>query len=203
MALVDKDADNYVEKPGSSLNEVLAFCLLGGHGIRMESNKAAWSAIREAGLLFDGRRPSADEFEQVLRQPMEVDGRMQRYRFPAAKARLLAEGLRAIEDASPIRTTARETRDALMAVKGIGPKTASWIVRNWLGADDVAIIDVHVHRVGLHLGLFAKNWKLPRDYGRMESRFLDFAAGLGVPAPLLDATIWREARIMHDYYRAA
>lgn len=203
MALVDADADNYVAEPGTSLNEVLAFCLLGGHGIRMESNEAAWSAVREAGLLVEGRRPDSGELEQVLRRPMDVDGRMQRFRFPAAKARLLAGALQAIEDASPLRTTSRETRDALMAVKGIGPKTASWIVRNWLGADDVAIIDVHVHRVGLHLGLFAKSWKLPRDYGRMESRFLDFAVGLGIPASLLDATIWREARIMHDYYGAA
>jgi thermostable 8-oxoguanine DNA glycosylase len=169
----------------------------------MESNEAAWRVLLDAGLLEPGRRPSEREIEVLLRQPMEVCERIQRYRFPAAKARILAGALAAIEDFPPEIGNARGFRDVLMRIKGIGPKTASWVVRNWLGADDVAIIDVHVHRVGLYLGLFQGEWKLPRDYCRMEERFLAFAKALGIRASLLDATIWREARIMHGWFEAA
>jgi endonuclease III len=47
-----------------------------------------------------------------------------------------------------------------MSLPGIGPKTASWIARNWLDADDVAILDIHIMRVGQVIGLFplSKRW---------------------------------------------
>ena len=43
-------------------------------------------------------------------------------------------------------------RDWLLAIPGIGPKTASWIVRNRTGSSAVAIIDVHILRAGTSAG---------------------------------------------------
>jgi thermostable 8-oxoguanine DNA glycosylase len=83
-----------------------------------------------------------------------------------------------------------------MGLPGIGPKTASWIVRNWTGTDEVAILDVHVLRAGQLMGLFPREIKLPRDYGRLEQIFLEFSKALNVRASLLDAIIWREMRIL-------
>jgi thermostable 8-oxoguanine DNA glycosylase len=83
-----------------------------------------------------------------------------------------------------------------MELPGIGPKTASWIARNWLGTDEVAILDVHVLRAGTMMGLFPKNYRMPRDYVFLEERFLALANALNVKASFLDAIIWREMRIL-------
>ncbi|MGK7863061.1 hypothetical protein [Falsiroseomonas sp. E2-1-a4] len=66
-----------------------------------------------------------------------------------------------------------------MRLNGIGPTTASWIARNWLGAASVAILDIHVIRAGQLIGLFEQEVRLPRDYFGMERRFLDFAEAVG------------------------
>jgi thermostable 8-oxoguanine DNA glycosylase len=81
-----------------------------------------------------------------------------------------------------------------MTIRGIGPKTASWITRNWLGCDQVAILDIHIIRAGLLIGLFKVDQKVERDYEAMEARFLAFAKALDVRPSLLDAVMWRSMR---------
>jgi thermostable 8-oxoguanine DNA glycosylase len=188
------DDDRYVSRPGSPLLDDVAFCILGGFGISMEVNQAAFERLKEASAL----NPPSDArtIEDLLLEPLDVNGRPVRYRFPRQRAARLAEALHRLKgipagDLSPL-----DLRDALMELPGIGPKTASWIVRNWTGSDAVAILDVHVIRAGQIMGLFPKTVSLPRDYAVLERRFLDFAAALRVPASYLDALIWREMRIL-------
>lgn len=88
----------------------------------------------------------------------------------------------------------RALRDRLMTFEGIGPKTASWIVRNHLDSDEVAIIDVHVLRACRLMSLFPDEISLPRDYESLEERFLDFAKAIKVRSSLLDAVMWAETR---------
>jgi len=116
------------------------------------------------------------------------------YRFPRQRAQRLVEALRALQAQPPPTLDSRAFRDSLMAIKGIGPKTASWIARNHLGAKSVAILDVHVIRAGRIIGLFGKNERLPRDYHRMEERFLEFAQAIGACPAILDAVMWRAMR---------
>jgi thermostable 8-oxoguanine DNA glycosylase len=87
----------------------------------------------------------------------------------------------------------RALRNALLELPGIGPKTASWITRNWLDADDIAILDVHILRAMRLLSLIGEA-KLPRDYARIEAIFVDFARALGVRASILDAVMWQHMR---------
>ncbi|MER0240076.1 hypothetical protein [Fulvimarina sp. MAC8] len=194
LAATEDPADDYVRRDDSPLHHEVAFCLLGGFGIRMEVNEAAYAACLGRGLLDPGRRPAAAEVEAVLSTPLEVGARTVRYRFPRQRSGRLAQALRAIEDSPPPTDTPRRFRDALMEVPGIGPKTASWIARNWMGADDVAILDIHVLRAGFAMNLFPANATLPGDYDALENRFLAFAAAIGVRPSLLDAVIWREMR---------
>lgn len=194
LAATEDPTDDYVRRDGCPLHHEVAFCLLGGFGIRMEVNEAAYAACLGRGLLDPGRRPTASEIEATLLAPLDVGGRAVRYRFPRQRSERLADALRSIEDSPPTTATARGFRDALMAIPGIGPKTASWIARNWLGADDVAILDVHVLRAGVAMNLFPADARLPGDYGALEDRFLAFADAIGVRASLLDAVIWREMR---------
>ncbi|MEQ8749015.1 MAG: hypothetical protein RIC52_04490 [Amphiplicatus sp.] len=190
------DGDAYVSPPGTPLIEDVAFCILGGYGVKMEVNRAAFKRISESGMLNEGWEPKSEDIEALLRIPLDVAGRKVRYRFPRQKALRLAEAIRRVREFPPFSDDARACRDALMALPGVGPKTASWIVRNWRGSNEVAILDIHVMRAGQIIGLFPQDARLPRDYGVLESRFLEFAEALDVPASLLDAIMWREMRVL-------
>jgi N-glycosylase/DNA lyase len=194
---------------GQTLAEELVACLLGGYGVPAEINYAAFVAVREAGLIREDTPPDARQLEKVLRTPLQVGGRTVAYRFVVQRARYVSAALRALPclmlDGSP----GKAIRDHLLALPGVGYKTASWIVRNHFEAEDVAIIDVHVRRAGLLIGLFEEFHDPARHYRIMENRFLCFAEALGVRTSLLDAVIWsqmREAgawtRSLHPYWPA-
>lgn len=117
-----------------------------------------------------------------------------RYRFARQKSRYLALAVGRIRTASPPLDRGRSLRDWLMDIPGIGWKTASWISRNWLDADDVAILDIHVCRAGQLAGIFRPDARLPRDYRVLETLFIDWSIALGLRPSVLDAVIWREMR---------
>ena len=117
--------------------------------------------------------------------------RQVRYRFAAQKARFLAAALPEVQ-APPAFETGRQLRDWLMKLSGVGPKTASWIARNWKDADDVAILDIHIMRIGQVLGLFPRELTVERHYLELEALFLQFSEALDVRASELDAVIWYE-----------
>ncbi len=175
---------------GRTLAEEVAACLLGGHGIPATVGLAAYDRMRERGALSRGAASEA-ELEALLKEPLDVDGRSIRYRFAAQKARYLAAAL-PLAHAAPKFEAGRQLRDWLLAVPGIGHKTASWIARNWLDADDVAILDIHIMRVGQAIGLFPKNLTVERHYAELEKRFLCLSTSLDVRASELDAVIWWE-----------
>lgn len=177
-----------------SLASEIGFCLLGGYGITAEMNHAVHDRLTGEGLFRAGRRPSAPTIEALLREPVVVQGRPRRYRFPRQRAQRLATALAMIEDDPPDATDAVRFRRDLMRIPGIGPKTASWVARNWLGSDEVAILDIHIIRAGLLIGLFDASMRVPRDYETMERRFLAFCAALGAKPSLLDALMWRAMR---------
>ena len=173
---------------GRSLPEELAACLLGGYGMPAELGLAAYRRLRDRGLL--GTVPTVTALEAALSEPfVTARGVTRRYRFPRQKARYLAGSLQAIQKANPPDSDLA-LRDLLLELPGIGPKTASWVVRNHRASNAVAIIDVHILRAGRHVGLFPVSWHPQRHYFQLEAAFLDFAAALDVPASLLDALIW-------------
>ena len=172
---------------GRTFIEEVAACLLGGYGISAEIGLAAFKRLRDSGLLAAGY--SAARIERALLQPFFHDGRSRRYRFARQKATYLAESLCAL-DGVELPTNDVELRNLLMTLKGVGPKTASWIVRNYRGSDSVAIIDVHILRAGRHIGLFDKKLRPDQHYLRLENDFLAFAAAIEVRPALLDALMW-------------
>ena len=158
-----------------------------------DSTVRGWNAI---GYRITGK---PREMQVDLQVPLEVDsivqnGRPVRYRFPHQRARRLAVALGMIEDEPPPTDDALGFRRHLMRIPGIGPKTASWITRNWLGSDEVAILDIHIIRAGLLIGLFDRSMRVPRDYEALERRFLEFCGALSARPSLLDAVMWRAMR---------
>ncbi|MBN9458127.1 MAG: hypothetical protein J0I54_15955 [Bosea sp.] len=171
----------------TSLRGEVAFCLLSGFGIRAEVARAAYHKLTDMGVL-EGM-PDAATIREVLEQPLDVGGRKVRYRFPRVRAEYLHGALRVLSSITPAQNGIALRRQ-LLQIKGIGPKTASFVVRNHLLSDEVAILDIHLIRAGQIARIFPRNLRLPSDYMKLEARFLAFAAACGVPASILDIAIW-------------
>ena len=182
---------------GSTLAEEVAACLLGGHGIHHQVGLAAFAAVREHGLLERASR--AEEIERVLRAPLRVGQRTVGYRFPRQKAAFLSAALDGVFHGDPPES-AGELRRWLLRLPGVGPKTSGWIVRNYLGNDEVAIIDIHVYRTGIEAGVFDCAWTPGRDYERLEALFVCWAKTGGVRTADLDAVVWSERARRGDVY---
>ena len=193
ISRASEPVDGFVGREVSLAHEV-GFCILGGYGITAEVNHAVHSMMIGEGIFVEGRRPGSDEIEALLRRPVVVGERSIRYRFPRQRAVRLSHALASIADDPPPSDDAVAFRGHLMRIPGIGPKTASWITRNWLGSNEVAILDIHIIRAGLLMGLFERPVRLPRDYETLERRFLQFCAALGANPSLVDAVMWRAMR---------
>jgi N-glycosylase/DNA lyase len=172
---------------GVDLREELAACLLGGYGIPAEMGLRAFARLKSAGLL-DGKATKS-EIGVELARPFKVGDREARYRFHTQKASYLNGALAGLDE---IDTKCGDValRDALIDLPGIGPKTASWIVRNHRASNEVAIIDIHLHRAGQMMNLFDVESEPTRHYFDLEARFLAFCKAMGVAASILDALIW-------------
>lgn len=179
-------------KIGSTFQEEVVACLLGGHGITAEMALAAFDQLKAEGLLCG--MPTKDEIATALRKPLQIGQKTIHYRFPNRRAEFIASALEKLHCVKVLPQGGRAMRDFLMAFDGIGPKTASWIVRNWLDADDVAIIDIHVQRACVLAKVFSGELTPARHYFRMEERFLEFAAAIRTRASTLDNLVWNYMR---------
>lgn len=178
-------------KLGATLKEEVGACLLGGHGIPANVGIAAFHHVRERGA-FGEQPPSEETLHEWLREPLMIEGRQVRYRFAKQKARYLSAALQKLSAERPPLATGKELRDWLLDIPGIGYKTASWVARNWLDADDVAILDIHILRAGLLGKFFESSLTVERNYLELEEQFIRFSKGLGVRASELDALMWLE-----------
>ncbi|MEJ0058417.1 MAG: hypothetical protein WDM79_01985 [Terricaulis sp.] len=172
---------------GADLIEEVAACVLGGYGIPAELGLAAFARLRDDGLLSGDA--TAAELERALLSPFYVRGTQRSYRFARQKAKHLEQALRLVQR-NAFAVSGRELRDQLLSLPGVGLKTASWIVRNHLNSDDVAILDVHVVRACAGMGLFPASASPQRNYYELEKLFLMFCSRLAEPASLVDALIW-------------
>lgn len=178
---------------GTTLGEEVTACILGGHGMPAEVGLAAYDRLRTRGLIAPGIQ--RELIESALKEPLNVCGRVVKYRFASQKARYLSIALGRLHSAKDLECrSAIQLRRWLMDLPGVGPKTASWIVRNWLHSDDVAILDTHIVRAGQLMGVFGYDVALPRDYMLLEQRFISFAQAVGVKTSVLDALMWLHMR---------
>lgn len=181
-------------RTGANLQEEVAFCLLSGHGITAEMAWAAFDHLRSHGVFHRGSKEG--EIASLLAQPHRCGSRTIRYRFPNRRGHFVAEAIRAIRESDSLPENGKQLRDWLLALPGIGPKTASFIVRNWCECDEVAVIDIHVQRAGLAAGFFREEMRPEKHYFAMERRFIAFAEALGEKASFLDLLMWSSMRRM-------
>jgi len=178
---------------GKTLEEEVVACLLGGYGVPAEVALAAFDRLRTRGLLSN-RPSSSDVISQSLQEPLTISGRSVKYRFWSQKARYIASALQILHERPAPRDSADNLRQYLLRIPGVGFKIASWIVRNWLGSDEVAILDIHIVRAGRLMNLYSAKDHVTRNYLDMERRFLTLARAMNTHAADLDALIWFEMR---------
>lgn len=195
QAWLDSKQNKYsLYRLGASLQEEVAACLLGGHGIPSEVGLAAYRRVKEKGLLAK-EPPILEEVTAALKEPLKVGERQIQYRFWKQKSHYLCESLKAISKGTPPSDDHKIFRNWLVDnLLGVGPKTASWITRNWLSSNNVAIIDIHIQRAGLYAGFFEQSFSVEKNYYLMEDRFLQFASALDIKPAMLDTLIWRQMK---------
>lgn len=97
----EEDPEDYISPKGTRLADDLAFCLLGGYGVKMELNRAAWEHLYDAGVFRADPVPSRNEIEALLSTPLQVNGRPHKYRYPKQRADRLHTALNAIRERPP------------------------------------------------------------------------------------------------------
>lgn len=176
---------------GATFREEICACLLGGYGIPASIGLAAFEHLKREGL-FENNTPNLKEIVEMLSSPLKMQNRYVRYRFAKQKARYIHAALMKLDHEEPIEHNGKNLRNWLLEIPGVGFKTASWIARNWLGADDVAILDIHIYRAGVIGGYLTPTKTMSKDYLCLEDQFITFSRALGVRTSELDAVMWQE-----------
>lgn len=179
---------------GCTLAEEVAACLLGGHGLPAEVGLAAFARVRDDLRATKGELLSVEALERSLTKPLAIGGRQVRYRFARQKARYLSGALAGLRHINEQALGDVDFRDALCMLPGIGPKTASWIVRNRRGSDRIAVLDIHIVRACQLMKVFPERADPARHYVDLERRFLEFCTGAGARASVMDAVMWATMR---------
>ncbi len=206
-------ADLYCEKVEALVslarNDVeheILFCLLGGSGVTYEHSRSAAKIVADLepfseswddDRLFEA---IASNLSRPQFEPPRRDGTLRRYRFPQRKALLIVNARRWIRQHAPLDerlqtpSSAKERRQILCGCPGIGPKTASWLLRNLGWGEQLAILDVHLVRALSDAGRIGRDVQLPRDYEAIEDAFLEWCRELGAPPAAFDLFAWEWQR---------
>ncbi len=189
----------------SGLRHELVFCLLGGHGVTFELALSATDVVM-ALCPFDSvwsseelRNQIAVELAEAQFDPRRKDGGFRRYRYPNRKADLLVAARDWVLEQGGLSDRLKsvgcefERRDWLCACPGVGPKSASWLLRNTGYAQRLAILDVHILRAMAEADRLPP-MQLPRDYEPIEAGFVEWCDELEAPVPDLDLFLWEWQR---------
>jgi hypothetical protein len=189
-----------------AFRDELVFCLLGGHGVTYELTSSVLPVVRRLDIFAarwtPGRleRVIARELARPQFEPRRSDGSLRRYRFPNRKARLLVAAREWLLQECPVTLQLRDLddergrRELLCRCPGIGPKSASWLLRNTGYASELAILDVHVIRAMREYGYAEDGITLPRDYDRLEGSFLAWCGTLDARPDAFDLFLWEWQR---------
>lgn len=185
---------------GRSLEEEVVYCILGGYGIPAEVGLAAAERVCRALPDLSGEFNRHARFQELLTHPLRIGNRAVKYRFAAQRAEYLARALAMLPSIEEAAISDLALRNALLGLPGVGPKTASWIVRNRRASNEVAILDVHIVRACRIMGIFPHAADPVRLYFELEQRFLEFCRATGSAASSMDAVMWSTMRALSQKF---
>lgn len=185
----DKNKKNLNQhRIGNTIIEEIVACLLGGYGMPSELGMLAFNRFRNESLIR--KNIEFTKIKKALSTPFLLNnGKLKIYRFFNQKSIYIHKFLnRSDLDQIPVENDII-LRDWLLTINGVGPKTASWITRNWLQSENVAILDIHILRAGKIAGFF-KHIDVTKKYFDLERCFINFCTILEVPPSDMDAIMW-------------
>jgi thermostable 8-oxoguanine DNA glycosylase len=185
---------------GRSLEEEVVYCILGGYGIPAEVGLAAAERVCKALPELSDAVCRRSLLQSLLNRPLEIAGRPVRYRFAAQRSGYLERALSMLSGIEEGALSDGALRNALLKLPGVGPKTASWIVRNRRSSSEVAILDVHIVRACKIMGIFPHTADPARRYLELEERFLEFCRLTGSAASSMDAVMWSTMRALSQRF---
>ena len=151
---------------GENIFEEVVACLLGGFGLKSEIGLAAFHRLKMRDQIKESI--THEEILISLKEPFLYNQKKVHYRFPNQKAKYIAEFLNRNDLKFIPLDNDMKLRDWLLSINGIGPKTAAWVTRNYLNSENVAIIDIHIYRACLIMGLYNKYYDIQKDYVKLE-----------------------------------
>lgn len=169
----------------------LAFCLL----TPQSSAGRCWEKVEEiscSGMLMEG---SAEELGEAL-NPIRFRYNKGKY-LAGARELFTRNGTMDVRGVLSAFTSGSEKRNFLVdSVKGLGYKEASHFLRNVGLGDELAILDRHILRGMVWLGIIDNEPKAltPRRYLEHEQLLYRFAVVTGIPMDHLDFVLWYRAR---------
>jgi thermostable 8-oxoguanine DNA glycosylase len=185
---------------GRSLEEEIVYCILGGYGIPAEVGLAAAERVCSALPHLSAAASLHSLLQDLLTHPLQIAGRSVKYRFATRRAEYLARALSMLPAVEERGLSDVALRNALLELPGVGPKTASWIVRNRRASNDVAILDVHIVRACRTMGIFPHAANPTHRYFELEKRFLEFCQVTGSLASSMDAVMWSTMRALSQKF---
>src|SRR5262249_42894967 len=144
------------------------------------------------------RRLVSDLLNRPIFGPPKKDGSPRRYRYPNRKADLVQRAdswLRTRSASTSLaqllvsQPTEKSRREVLCQCPGVGPKTASWVLRNVGLAQNLAVLDVHVLRAMAEAGRLSEP-KTLGDYQAVEENFLDWCREYDASPAAFDLLLW-------------
>ena len=179
--------ESLLKEKGSYIDEVVA-CLLGGFGFKAEIGWAAFRRLKNRNLIKCGVDYSS--LVNALLEPLKVGETWTHYRFPRQKSKYVYDFLcRKDLKCAPLEND-RAFRSWLLTINGIGPKTASWITRNYFLSNNIAIIDIHIYRAGILTGFVSPELDIHKNYFEIEQCFLNYCHSLKVKPSIMDMVMW-------------
>jgi N-glycosylase/DNA lyase len=201
----DQLLEQMVPAGEEDVHRELLFCLLGGHAVSYELARSATEVCDRLDVFASGWAP--DELEARLSSelsaaqflPLKRDGTPRRYRYPRRKAHLVVRARSwllerpALTRDLPLLDDERDRRAYVCGCPGIGPKTASWLLRNLGYAHKLAVLDVHVLRAMVTAGVLPST-RLPQDYEQIEASYLAWCEEIEASPAAFDLFLWEFQR---------
>lgn len=190
MYLINDLPENQnIHRFGNNIIEEIVACLLGGYGMPSELGTLAFDRLQKKDLIKHG--VSFSQLIKELSTPfISKNGIERKYRFYNQKSNFIYQFLNRADLNEIPNKNDLLFRKWLLSINGIGPKTASWITRNWMKSENVAILDIHILRAGMIAGFFKKNDDVSKKYFEMETSYILFCNAMEVLPSNMDTIIW-------------
>ncbi len=176
-------------KGDATLLAELSFCICAANS-SAEAAFRAQNELARSGLLFSD---DTDAISAVLLSS--------HVRFHKNKARYIVEARKKLFDEKTLEKTVAENKDALTMrnsladnVLGLGMKEAGHFLRNTGLAQEVAILDRHILKNLVSLGVIGNMPKslTRKNYLAIEEKMADFSRENKIPMAHLDLLMWSE-----------